>query len=752
MPSSNPRVSRTPQRSSSNGASEQGITPRWVFGAALAWWKVALPTGLLLAAAGVAAAWTQLQPKYEASAWLRIDERPSFVAFESPYQGRSASFMSTQVELLRSPLVLGAVVREPEIAQLGPIREQTDAVRWLATRLRIEPVGQSELLKISLTTSRAEDSARIVNAVVDAYFELRSQDESERAERVIKALEEERDRRAGELAALRGDLQRRIGEAGANGAAVSDPTSDPAAGQAIVDLQGRLINAEVEQEMLKARLKVAEQSSDAEPVRISETAIDRAVETSPRFQKLSAALVEKRERLCQIEARSAQGQQDPLYRQLREEIAVDEESLRRLRNDERRGLKDDAAAAAGKKAAEERSSLRSELEGQRVAVELLRRRYQSQLKELKQAGPGQSGVAAKHAELERAEKVFELIAERVARLRTEQRAPGRVTLLQRAEPPAAPVEASRLPILGLVWLAGLCLPFAAAVAWERLAGRVRDAGLLEGQTDRTLLAEVPCLPAGGLGPNARRSQRAERQLHAFEESIDGLRAALLCSEESGGAKVLAVLSAARGEGKTSVAAQLAMNLAQHTGKPTLLIDGDLRSPAVHGLFDVCPGPGLAEVLAGKAPLEDAIVPDATGQLDVLPAGACGENAHRRIGSEAWRAVLQDASARYEHIVLDTPPLLSAGESLAMAKAAGACVLCVMRGDSRMPQVLKARNRLQAAGVRLAGIVLNGGSARRADARCGRSASTRPMADVTAPNSKAQENTHRERTGRATCRT
>jgi len=750
MPSSNPRVARTQQRPPSRVASEQSVTPRLVLGTALAWWKVALPTGLLLAAAGVAAAWTLLQPKYEASAWLRIDERPTFVAFESSYPGRSASFMNTQVELLRSPLVLGAVVREPEIVRLPPIREQPDAIRSLAKQLRIQPIGESELLSVSLTTSRAEDSARIVNAVVDAYFELRSHDEAERAGQVIKALEEERDRRAGELAALRADLQRRIGEAGAKGAAVPDSTSDLAVGQAIVDLQGRLINAEVEQEMLKARLKAAEQSPGEEPIRIPETAIDRAVETNPRFQRLSAALAEKRERLCQIEARSAQGQQDPLYRQLREEIAVDEESRSRLRHDERQERKDDVAAAAGKKAAEERSSLRSKLEGQRVAVELLRRRYQSQIKDLKHAGPGQFGVAAKHAELEQAEKVFQLIAERVARLRTEQRAPGRVTLLQRAEPPVAPVEASRLPILGLVWLAGLCLPFAAAVAWERLAGRVRDAGLLEGQTDRTILAEVPCLPAGGLGPNTRRSRRAERQLHAFEESIDGLRANLLYSEEFGGAKVLAVLSAARGDGKTSVAAQLAVNLAQHTGKPTLLIDANLRSPAVHGLFDVCSEPGLAEVLTEEASLEDAIVPDATGQLDVLPAGAPAGNTHRLIGSAAWRALLEAASARYEHIVLDTPPLLSAGESLAMAKAAGACVLCAMRGTSRNDQVVKALGRLQAVGARLAGIVLNGGTDGQHAFRDRRSAFVQPAAGTA--TRKVQEKTHQELTGHAMCRT
>jgi capsular exopolysaccharide synthesis family protein len=259
------------------------------------------------------------------------------------------------------------------------------------------------------------------------------------------------------------------------------------------------------------------------------------------------------------------------------------------------------------------------------------------------------------------------------------------------------------------------------------------------------------LPAGGVAPGRLRSRRGDLKLQAFEESVDGLKASLLFSDEFGGAKVLAVLSAAPGEGKTSAAAQLAISIARATGKPTLLIDGDMRSPAVHEVFDVCLGPGLAQVLAGETAFEEAVVPDATGRVDVLPAGTLEENPHRLFGSGAWSSLLQEVSARYEHIILDTPPVLAAGESLAMAKTADACVMCAMWGTSRIDQVVKARKRLQAVGARVAGIVLNGVSTRQYPFHYGSRASARlvpPEAEVLGAG--ARESAHGECPRRTLC--
>src|SRR5262249_30888475 len=104
------------------------------------------------------------------------------------------------------------------------------------------------------------------------------------------------------------------------------------------------------------------------------------------------------------------------------------------------------------------------------------------------------------------------------------------------------------------------------------------------------------------------------------ESIDATRTMLQHAARQSGLRVVMVTSALGGEGKTSLASHLATSLAR-AGCRTLLIDGDLRRPVVHRLFDVDGTPGLSEVLRGEAAVEDAVSPTPVDSLWILPAGA-----------------------------------------------------------------------------------------------------------------------------------
>ncbi len=699
-------MKQTPQK---NNALGQGITGRFVLHAVRYWWKTALPIGILLAAAGGFAVFLISQSQYEAVAWLRIDEKPTYVAFEARNDERSSGFVNTQLELLRSPLVLNSVVHEPDIADIPEIQGRRDAATWLAKQLSIKPVGQSELYKVSLTTSRPEHSVRIVDAVVNAYFALRSRDEAGRVDQVIKLLEQERERRAREVVVLRESLHELGKHATGQDSGGLDATSDPAAKSSLAELEGRLINAEVEREVLKARIKAGEESYSAQPIEASEWMVAKSVEQDAEVQKFKTALAGKQASLREIEARSATGDRDPLYHRMQREIRQDEQALQRLLKDARGRVQVEAATAAGKKLADELTTLRSELEGRRAAEQLLRDRYNGQLKELKLPDSGRLELASKRAELDRAEKVLDLIAERAAKLGTEQRAPGRVSLLQRAE--IASVEIFPVREATLAVLAGLCLPFALAVGWEWLVRRVNGPESLEKQSHLALLAEVPRLSARAIAARRHPSRRIGQQLRMFEESVDILRTGLFLSDGRQDMKTLAVTSAVAGEGKTSVAVQLAVSMARATGEPTLLIDGDMRSPSIHRLFDVSVEPGLAQVLAAECSLEEAVVATWSDRVDLLPAGKLVASPHSLLGTASLRLLLEKAAVRYRHIVLDTPPLLAAGEALVLAKAADACLICTMRDVSRVGQVAKACERLEAAGVRLAGTVLNGVSAK-----------------------------------------
>jgi capsular exopolysaccharide synthesis family protein len=177
-------------------------------------------------------------------------------------------------------------------------------------------------------------------------------------------------------------------------------------------------------------------------------------------------------------------------------------------------------------------------------------------------------------------------------------------------------------------------------------------------------------------------------------------------------QVLAVTSAVTREGKTSLAAQLAVSIARASGEKTLLIDADMRSPDLYQVFDIPNDRGLVDVLADECTIDEAIVTEHSDLLHVLPAGKLRASPHKLVGDGSFEKVIGKLRDRYRYIVIDTPPILSASESLVLAVAADATVLCAMRDYSRTKQVRTAYRRLEAADANPVGVVLNGVSISR----------------------------------------
>jgi polysaccharide biosynthesis transport protein len=306
--------------------------------------------------------------------------------------------------------------------------------------------------------------------------------------------------------------------------------------------------------------------------------------------------------------------------------------------------------------------------------------------------------------LDRAYLFYEQVSARIQEMQAQQRAPARVELLAKAKVPARADEELPFKKMGLVAGAGLAAPFALAVLLELLFRRVSERGQIE-STDMNLIGEVTTLPRRISGAGAL--AMGGRDLQLYEESIDGLRTLLMLFESTRGHKVLSVTSAVSGEGKTSVAAQLAVSIASATNRPTLLIDGDMRSPDVHRIFDVDLGPGLCDVLSGEATAEEAVETGFSEHLHLLTAGNLAASPHRLMGGGKFHDLIGRLREIYEFIIIDTPPILPASEALLMSSAADSAILCVRRDYSRMGQMSEAARRLRSSGVNLAGAVLSG---------------------------------------------
>jgi capsular exopolysaccharide synthesis family protein len=191
----------------------------------------------------------------------------------------------------------------------------------------------------------------------------------------------------------------------------------------------------------------------------------------------------------------------------------------------------------------------------------------------------------------------------------------------------------------------------------------------------------------------------------FDEGIRHLRGYLTLSVQAKAPKSVLITSALPGEGKSSLALALAMVSAEQ-GKRTLLIDGDLRQPAIERLVRLDPDAGLAEVLAQKTRWRDAMRPVThRSNLFVLGSGLPVPLALALVGPQ-MRVILAEATKEFDLVVVDSPPLLGCAETLELAAAAEVTVLAVRSGHTTMKSLGATVETLRRVNVLIAGIVLN----------------------------------------------
>ena len=149
------------------------------------------------------------------------------------------------------------------------------------------------------------------------------------------------------------------------------------------------------------------------------------------------------------------------------------------------------------------------------------------------------------------------------------------------------------------------------------------------------------------------TQQISNKQRVFEESIDTLRANLMLSKDTAGVRTIAIASSISGEGKSSVASQLAISLAKACGETVLLVDADLRSPDQHDIFGLNMGEGLTRVLQGEAKLTETVDKSLGDFVHVLPAGYLDMSPHRVLNPNALDALISKAKDDYRFVVIDT---------------------------------------------------------------------------------------------------
>lgn len=310
----------------------------------------------------------------------------------------------------------------------------------------------------------------------------------------------------------------------------------------------------------------------------------------------------------------------------------------------------------------------------------------------------ETSVAAAGQALELRERTYTSLLTQydAARLEETLRA-NSISIIEEAVTPNRPAK-PRPPInIALGMAVGLVTGIALALLAENLDTTLYTAEQIENATQMDMVGQIP----------ASKDDLAIARLGAGHypqlESFRRLRTNILAS--SGDSQVALLTSAKRGEGKSTVSANLAVTIAQ-SGREVAVIDCDLRLPTMHKLFDLPNKRGLTSILAGEVSVEDSIQYSAFPRVQVLTSGPLPPNPTELLGSQRMLDLIEQLKTQFDFIILDTPALLSVADAAVLAPAADNVILVVAQAQTRRGDVQTVLRQLANVRVKSMEVVVN----------------------------------------------
>jgi len=295
----------------------------------------------------------------------------------------------------------------------------------------------------------------------------------------------------------------------------------------------------------------------------------------------------------------------------------------------------------------------------------------------------------------------------VARLAGELKTPS-VQVLDRALPPSAPTQPQPVRNIMVAIPMGLVLGIGLALLLDALDRRVKSPQDVARVLRLPLLTVVPGI---GLGERVGRDEGKAKLVtiqqprsHAAE-CYRNLRTSILFSSGRPVPRTIVVTSAVAGEGKSTTAANLAVVMAQ-SGRKVLLIDADLRRPALQRYFVRRESRGLIRILKDGVKLEEAVQPSEVENLDLLLCHGIPSNPSELLGSDRMQALINEMKSRYDTIIIDSPVIISVPDAVILAARADAVVMVHCPKATDRDMVLFAREKLDEVNANILGLVMN----------------------------------------------
>jgi exopolysaccharide transport family protein len=687
------------------------------------WRLIALVTGLSIV---LGATYVALSPsRYTAQADMIIDtKRVTWTQTEMASENRTVEDASveSEIETTKSEKVAEAVIRrlhlteDPEFVGAGSgLRRRIFSLfrftsgaehepsndelmqRVLGTvkeNLRVTRLGRSYIEQIAYTSLDRDKAATIANAFADAYIEDQLQAKFEATRRASAWLEQ----RIGELRQQASDAYKAVQDFKSENSIIIGVDGKLASEVELDQLGIALAKARADTSQARAKLdrisRVLEQRSDKEnSFNIPDPVVTDAL-SNPVITKLRQQFLDDQNKESEWSARY--GADHTAARNLRAEMAALQ-----------RAIWDEISRIAESYKSELQIAKSQEESIDKRMIEVFQksgstRQSQVRLRELETAANTYRGI-------------YETFLSRFTQSVQQQSFPStEARVVTMASPPRLPSSPKVTLTLALAVLSGLAFGIVAAVAREQMNRQIHTRAQLEKLLGTSCLAVLPAFPQKrpvlrklGATPDSG-AFRQINEVAPFSATAEALRYIKVAIDlHPTGGKVIGIVSALPGEGKTTVATGFAAFVAK-SGARTLLIDADLRNPSMTRSLGYANAPGLVNMVADKSDFDDLVITDSKFRFDFLPSSTRMKpsNSSDILNSPAMKDMLRAAKSNYDYVLVDLPPILPVVDVKAVAHLFDAFVLVVEWGSTSTDEVVRAVGASPILSERLLGVVLN----------------------------------------------
>jgi polysaccharide biosynthesis transport protein len=608
-------------------------------------------------------------PEYRAAVMLQIDPpTPTFMSVTDALMGTGAywqnvDFYNTQFKVLKSKGLGEKVVKHLKLDDQPPFKDNPEAGSLFMSHVGVEPFPETRLVNVSVTHTSPKEAALWVNALADVYIESSLEGRVETARKAYEWLQER-------LAATQASMRE-----------AQDKLFKSYEGQDLFVPEGSVSAVST---------SIAKLNEDYISARTRRIAIEAAVQQVRDMRAAGQSL----DTIPQVAA-------DSVILGLNTQIAGLNVDLSRLLEKYKTAHPEVQKVEA--QLAEIRKSRAARAEGIVGGLQAEYVQLQKRESELKSAIDGQKSLATtqsrKASELEALKKeaessksLYDVLLQKLnesdiaASIRSNN-----VSIVEKASPPASPIRPDKKRIALLGTLLGLALGVGLVLARDYLDNTLRDPEEVERYLHLDLLAAVP--------------RYETDNAHLVTEAYQNLRTALLFARRSEAGQVVLITGSAPQEGKTTTLVNIARLLAG-AGEKTVVLDCDLRRAQLHQRLGLDREPGLTDHFVKHAPLDQLLKATDQPNLFVLTAGPLPPNPPALLARRAVAELLAELKARFEWILVDSPPLASVTDALLLARHADEVVMVVQHNKVDKKVVKRSVNALRKAAPNLLGVVLN----------------------------------------------